>query len=209
MTKILLLGSTGMIGSRVAAEARTRGHDVTEATRSGGDGRLAIDAGDSAAIAEAAPGHDAIITAISPPRDGTPPAPTLLANGRSIIEAARTAGVTRVLVVGGAGSLLLENGERVVDQEWFPDMVRPEALAQGELLDLFREEASDLDWSYLSPAGHIEPGERTGEFTLGLDNLVADGEGNSAISAEDYAVALIDELEKSDHVRTRFTAAYT
>ena len=108
-----------------------------------------------------------------------------------------------------AGSLLLPNGEQTVDQDSFPDEVRPEALAQGELLDLFCEEADDLEWSYLSPAGQIEPGERTGEFTLGKDELVADEEGNSVISAEDYAVALIDELEKNDHARTRFTAAYT
>lgn len=205
--RILLLGSTGMIGARVADEARRRGHEVTEATRSGGEGRLAIDATDTDALADAAAGHDAIISAISPPRDGTDAAAPLLASGGSLIEAARRAGVHRVLVVGGAGSLLLGDQGRVVDQPWFPAEVRPEALAQADLLDLFGTEAGDLDWSYLSPAGHIEPGERTGRFTLGLDDLVTDAEGTSHISAEDYAVVLIDELENGAHLRRRFTAA--
>lgn len=209
MTKILLIGPTGMIGSRVAAEARSRGHHVTEVTRSGGDDRIAADATDVAALAEAAAGHDAIISAISPPRDGTDPAPPLLDAGRSVMTAARNAGVGRVLIVGGAGSLLLDDGTRVVDQESFPEMVRPEALAQSDLLDLFRRDADDLDWSYLSPAGHIEPGSRTGTFTLGLDQLVTDAEGASTITAEDYAVALLDELESGAHIRQRFTAAYT
>lgn len=209
MKKLLVLGSTGMIGSRIVAEARRRGHHVTEATRSGGDGRIALDASNTEALSAAAAGHDAIISAISPPRDGGDPAQPLLASGQSIMAAARTADVHRVFIVGGAGSLLLPDRTRVVDQDWFPAEVRPEALAQAELLDLWRDEADDLEWSYLSPAGHIEPGERTDHFTLGLDTVVANSEGNSNISAEDFAVAVINEIEHPTHLRQRFTLGYS
>ena len=152
-------------------------------------------------------GHDALVVAVSSPRDGTPPAPELLRVGRSVIEAARTAGVSRVLVVGGAGSLVVDDGSRVVDQDWFPAEVRGEALAHGEFLQLFRSEAGDLDWTYLSPPGMIAPGERTGSCISGIDQLLANENGESAISAEDYAVALLDELDAGAHVRRRFTVA--
>lgn len=204
MSKILLIGSTGMVGSRVAAEVTSRGHELTEATRSGGDGRVALDATDAVAVAALAAGHDVIVSAISPPRDGTPPAPPLVAAGRAIIEAARTSGTTRVVVVGGAGSLLLPDNTRVVDQDWFPDEVRPEALAHVELLSVFENEAAGIDWSYLSPPGQIAPGERTGQITLGADHVVGD-----SVSAEDFAVALIDEVEQGNHLRQRFTVANT
>lgn len=207
MSKTLLIGSTGMIGSRIATEARARGIELTEATRSGGDGILAIDASNTEALTEAVSGHDAVVVAVSPPRDGTPPAPTLLNVGRSVIEAARTAGVPRVVVVGGAGSLQLGDGSTVVEQEWFPPEVKPEALAQGQLLELLRTEANDLDWTYLSPPGVIEPGERTGTYQTGIDQLVADQNGESKVSAEDYAVALVDELDAKAHLRRRFTVA--
>lgn len=208
MKKILILGSTGMIGRRIANEASSRGHAVTEATRTGGDGRLTLDATNSAAIAAAAVGHDAIVSAISPPRDGTPPAPTFLAVNRNIIEAAREADVRRVLVVGGAGTLLMPDDTRMVDQDWMPAEVKPEALAHAEVLELLRTEATDLEWSYLSPPGQIEPGIRTGSFTLGLDHAVSNTDGESTISAEDYAVAFVDELERGEHLNQRFTAAY-
>lgn len=207
MSKILLIGSTGMIGSRVANEARNRGITLTEVTRSGGPGVLALDASDSIALASAAQGHDAIVMAVSPPRDGTAPAPALLAVGQAVVDAARVAGVARVLVVGGAGSLEVPGGGQVVDQAWFPAEVKPEALAQAELLHLFRNNAGDLDWSYLSPPAIIEPGERTGTYTTGIDHLVANTNGESKVSAEDYAVALIDELKTPTHIRRRFTAA--
>lgn len=209
MSSILLIGSTGMIGSRIAAEAERRGIDVTAATRSGGEGRMALDASDPLAVAEAAKGHDAIVLAISPPRDGSEPTAPLIAAGQSVIDAGKAAKVLRVLVVGGAGSLRVPDGTQVVDQAWFPEEVKLEALAQGELLQLLRNEASELDWSYLSPAAMIEPGERTGVYTVGIDDLVANADGESKVSAEDYAVALIDELEAAANIRRRFTVAYT
>ncbi len=209
MSNVLILGSTGMIGSSVSEEARSRGFTVTDAARTAGEGRISLDATNVEALADALEGQDALISAISPPRDGSDPVGPLLDAGRSMIAAARAAGTRRVLVVGGAGSLLLPDGSMVVDQDWFPQEVRGEALAQGELLDLWRTGAEGLDWSYLSPAAQIGPGERTGNYTLGADHLVATEEGVSAISVPDFAKALIDELEQGAHIGRRFTLAYT
>jgi len=206
--KLLLIGSTGMIGSRVAAEARARGHEVVGTTRSGKEGTERLDAGDAARVAELARGVDAVVLAIAPPRDGSEAAGPLLAAGRAVLEGLRQAGVRRLVVVGGAGSLETAPGVRHVDDPHFPEIYKAEALAQGELLELVREEAGDLDWTYISPAGMIEPGERTGTFRLGGDQLLVDAEGKSYISAEDYAVALVDELDKGAAIGRRITAAY-
>ncbi|WP_131739726.1 NAD(P)-dependent oxidoreductase [Actinomadura roseirufa] len=206
--RILLIGASGMIGARVASEARLRGHDVTGVTRSGTDGTERADAGDSAAVAALAAGHDAVVLAVAPPRDGSEATGPLLAAGRGVLDGLRAAGVRRLVVVGGAGSLEAGPGVRLVDTVGFPDLYKGEALAQAELLELVRAEAGDLDWTYLSPAASIEPGERTGTFRVGGDEVLADAEGNSSISAEDYAIALVDELEKNEHVGRRFTVAY-
>ncbi|RFU36792.1 NAD-dependent epimerase/dehydratase family protein [Actinomadura logoneensis] len=206
--KILLIGATGMIGSRVAAEARARGHEVTGVTRSGRDGTARAEARDADAVAKLAGGHDAVVLAVAPPRDGSETVEPLLADGRGVLAGARRAGVRRVVIVGGAGSLEVAPGTRLVDTPDFPDLYRNEALAQGALLDAVRAEAGDLDWTYISPAAEIGPGERTGEFRLGGDRLLADAEGNSRISAEDYAVALVDELENPQAVGRRITVAY-
>lgn len=207
--KLLLIGSTGMVGSRIAAEARDRGHTVTEVSRSGGEGRLAISTDDVASLAETASGHDAIVSAIAPPRDGSDASAPLVAAGHNVLDAARKADVARVLFVGGAGSLLLPDGTRNVDQAEFPAMYKGEALAHADLLDMIRSEADDLEWTNLSPAALIEPGERSGHFTLGLDDLVADADDVSRITAEDYSVALVDEIEHPAHLRQRFTLAHT
>ncbi|MFG1999803.1 NAD(P)-dependent oxidoreductase [Spirillospora sp. NPDC048911] len=206
--RILLIGATGMIGSRVAAEARTRGHEVTGTTRGGAEGTTKLTAGDTGAVAAAAAGHDAVVLAIAPPRDGSDAAGPLLAAGRAVLDGLRRAGVRRLVVVGGAGSLETAPGVRLVDDPHFPEMYKAESLAQAELLELIRKEADDLEWTYISPAGVIEPGERTGTFRLGGDRLLADAEGNSRISAEDYAIALVDELENRNAVGRRITVAY-
>lgn len=206
--KLLLIGSTGMVGGRIAAEARSRGHEVTEATRSGGDGRLALTVQDTDAVADAADGHDVIVSAVAPPRDGSDPSTPLVAAGRSLLDAVRVSGVERLLVVGGAGSLALSDGTRNVDQDDFPAEYRGEALAHADLLEMLRAEADDVAWTYLSPAAMIQPGERTGEFTLGGDELVVAEDGTSTISAEDYAVALVDEIEDPAHTGERFTLGY-
>jgi uncharacterized protein len=200
--KILLIGASGMIGSRIATEARERGHSVTGVTRSGTDGTTVADANDSAAVAGLAAGHDAVVLSVTPGEDG------MLGTGRAVFAALRSAGVSRLLVVGGAGSLRVPPGVRLVDTPEFPAAWKEGALAQAELLELLREEAGDLEWTYVSPAAEIAPGERTGTFRRGGDDLVTDAEGNSRISAEDYAIGLVDELEKGEAIRSRITFAY-
>ncbi|QXJ25195.1 NAD(P)H-binding protein [Actinomadura graeca] len=206
--RILLIGATGMIGQRVADEARRRGHEVTGVTRSGKDGTAQAEASDAAAVAALAEGHDAVVLAVAPPRDGSEAAGPLVAAGRGTLAGLRSAGVRRLVVVGGAGSLEVAPGVRLVDTPEFPDLYKAEALAQGELLAVVRAEAGDLDWTYISPAAGIEPGERTGAFRVGGDQLLTDAGGKSFISAEDYAVALVDELEKNEAVGRRITVAY-
>ncbi|MFB6849613.1 NAD(P)-dependent oxidoreductase [Streptomyces sp. NPDC056373] len=215
--KILLIGATGMIGSRVASEALGRGHEVTAATRSGAAAALpehdsltalALDAAVPAKVAEAAAGHDVVVSAVSPPRDGSDPAAPLLALYRSILEGLRTAGVRRLVVVGGAGSLKTPSGLDRVDTPDFPALYKGESLAHREVLRLLRAEVDDLEWTYISPADEIAPGERTGTFRLGGDELLTAEDGSSFISAEDYAVALIDEVEKGETIRRRITLAY-
>ncbi|MCQ4084983.1 NAD(P)H-binding protein [Streptomyces sp. RB6PN25] len=213
--KILLFGATGMIGSRIAAEVLRRGHEITAATRSGkapglDDAKAAVvsaDVSDAGKVAELATGHDAVVSAIAPPRDGSEPSGPLLAAYRALIEGLRSSGVRRVVVVGGAGSLQVAPGQALVDSPGFPDAYKGEALAHREVLTLFRG-VDDLDWTYLSPAAEIAPGERTGVFRTGGDQLLADAEGHSRISAEDYAVALVDEVEKGEAVHRRITVAY-
>ncbi|MEV0646530.1 NAD(P)H-binding protein [Phytomonospora sp. NPDC050363] len=214
--KILLIGASGMVGSRVAAEALSRGHEVVGVTRGGRADDLpshprltlaAADAGDAKALAGLAAGADAVVAALPPARDGSPATGPYLAVAGSIIDGTRQAEVKRLIWVGGAGSLEVGGGKRLFETEGFPEAYKAEALAQGEVLDVFRE-LTDLGWTYVSPAAEIAPGERTGEFRVGGDALLSDAEGRSRVSAEDFAVALVDTLEKGDHVRERITVAY-
>jgi len=206
--RIALIGATGMIGSRIAAEARSRGHEVTGITSSGSDGTVTADARDAASVAAAVRGHDAVVDAIAPPRDGSDATPPMLEYARGILEGMRSAGVRRLLIVGGASSLEVAPGVRLFDSPRFPEAARNEAAAGIAQFALIREEAGDLDWTYVSPAAIIAPGERTGTFRVGGDQLLTDAEGNSSISAEDYAIALVDELEKGQAIRRRISVAY-
>ncbi|MEV0091460.1 NAD(P)-dependent oxidoreductase [Streptomyces sp. NPDC050738] len=213
--KILLFGATGMVGSRITAEAVRRGHTVTAATRSGrspegtteGLTLVTADASDPARVAELAEGHDVVASALAPPRDGSAPSGPFVAANKALIEGVRASGVPRLIVVGGAGSLEVAPGVQLVTTPGFPDAVKPEALAHGDVLDLYRT-VDDLDWTYISPAALIQPGDRTGSYRLGGDQLLADAEGNSHISAEDYAVAFVDELEMPTHPKSRICVAY-
>ncbi|MFF5206033.1 NAD(P)-dependent oxidoreductase [Streptosporangium sp. NPDC000396] len=207
--RILLIGAGGMIGSRIAAEARARGHEVTGVTRSGAEGTERADASDAPAVAALAAGHDAVVLAIAPPRDGSEASGPLLAAGHGVLEGLRASGVGRLVVVGGAGSLEVAPGTRLVDTPGFPDLYKAEALAQAELLDLIRTRAGDLDWTYVSPPAEIAPGERTGAYRRGGDQLLTDADGRSFISAEDYAVALVDELETGRGTGRRITVAHS
>lgn len=209
--KIALFGS-GMIGSRIALEALARGHEVTLVARTPGKSGLRHaklkevngDARDSASIAAAVKDHDAVISAIGV---GTGDQAGLLQSTAALLQGVKQAGVRRLLAVGGAGSLEVRPGLQLVDTPTFPDAYKAPALAHRQALALYRAEQG-LDWTYLSPAALIAPGERTGKFRLGGEQLLVDDKGDSRISAEDYAVAMIDELERPRHSRRRFTLAY-
>jgi uncharacterized protein len=200
--RIAVYGATGMIGSRVVAEALSRGHQVTGITRSGGElpaGAVAVrgDAGDTAFTKSIAADVDVVVSAIGPSRTGGDRREFLA----QLANLAETLGDVRMIVVGGAGSLLVD-GIRLVDQPGFPEIYRAEALIQAEAFDYVRELGDGVDWTFLSPAPVIAPGERTGSYKVG-----ADSPAGEAISAEDYAVALLDEIEKPAHRRKRFTVA--
>ena len=210
--KIALFGASGMIGQRILDEALSRGHEVTAIVRkpeniTTTNPNVTVKQGDAldpAQVAELVPGHDVVVSSISPNETYDP---QILPNAaKSFVEALPKAGVSRLIVVGGAGRLEVAPGQRTVDQDWFPEAWRPLALSHIVGLDTYR--ASDLDWTFFSPANIIEPGERTEKFRLGKDTLITDENGDSRISAEDYAIALVDELEHPQHVRQAFTIGY-
>jgi uncharacterized protein len=210
--KIALIGASGMIGSVLLKEALSRGHQVTAIARHiekiQPQDHLIIKAGDVTDEAQAVKlfaGQDAVLSsfAASGPAD---PFAAFPAAYRTIISAMKKAGVKRLLVVGGAGSLEVD-GVQLVDGGGIPDAWKPGVLGLREVLYLLRKE-SDLDWTFLSPSAMIAPGERTGKFRLGGDQLLKDANGESRISVEDYAVAMLDEVEKPAHIRQRFTVGY-
>lgn len=201
--KVAVIGAGGAAGSRIVSELAGRGHAVLALARTPskvppGPGVIvrALDASDPSAVTAAVRGQDAVVSAVK----FLQVAPERLING------VRDAGVTRYVAVGGAGSLRGPGGEREMDDPRFPPSVKPEAEAGGRFLAALA--VSDLDWTFLSPSRFFEPGERTGQFRLGQDDLLFDANGRSAISMEDYAVALVDELERPQHRRARFTVGY-
>ncbi|PLZ04396.1 3-beta hydroxysteroid dehydrogenase [Burkholderia sp. WAC0059] len=208
---IALFGATGVIGSRIVGEAVRRGHRVSALVRH--PGRVAataavraekVDVSDPAGVAAAVRGHDVVASAYAPPRERLDDVSVV---ARALVEGLRAVGLKRLVVVGGAGSLLAAPGTQLVDTDGFPDAYKPIALAHRSALDYFRT-VSDLDWTFFAPAALIAPGERTGRFRTGAGTLIADADGNSRISAEDYAVAFVDELEQGRFVRQVATAAY-
>lgn len=211
--KIALFGATGMIGQRVLNEALSRGHQVTAIARNPSKitvqnenvTPVAGDIFDTGKVAEIVAGHDAVISATSPSHDAPETAVDAV---KSLLAGLRQAGVKRVVIVGGAGSLQVAAGLDLVDAPDFPAAWKPVALVHRDILNDLKAEGGDLDWTYLSPAAFIQPGERTGKFRLGTDQLVTDEKGESRISAEDYAIALVDEVEKPAHLKQRFTVAY-
>ncbi|MFC4501406.1 MULTISPECIES: NAD(P)-dependent oxidoreductase [Streptomyces] len=211
-TKVVLFGATGTVGSRIATEASARGHLVLAVSRSGqspipGVAAAAGDASDPAAVAVLARGADAIASACVPPRDATDPREPFLALNEGLVAGAREAGVGRLVVVGGAGGLEVAPGQALAEQPGFPEGFLPEADAHRDVLAFYRS-VDDLDWTYVSPAPEIAPGERTGRFRTGGDALLTDAEGHSRISIEDYAVAFVDELERDAHPHARMSVAY-
>jgi len=207
--KIVLYGASGTIGSRILRELLARGHAVTAVVRDPSkisEPQAVVRAGnvlDPASVAATVAGADAAISAFAPPADDTA---KLVDAARSLVSGLQKAGISRFLMVGGAGSLRVATGGQLVDTPDFPPGWKGIALAHRDALEVLRE--SDLDWTSFSPAALIEPGERTGKFRLGKDDLVTDEKGESRISAEDYAVAMADKLESPRHVRQRFTIGY-
>lgn len=213
--RIALIGATGQIGQHILNEALSRGHNVTALLRQ--PGKLTAherlhavqgDIYDTAALAKLLQGSEAVISAFNPGWGDADLPANQIRGTDSVIAATKQAGVPRLLVVGGAGSLKLPGTDTdVVDTPDFPADWKAAASAVRETLKHLRTE-KELDWTFLSPAALIEPGERTGRFRLGHDELLVDAKGESRISLQDYAVAMIDELESPQHSRQRFTLAY-
>jgi putative NADH-flavin reductase len=199
--KVALLGATGFVGSALLKEALQRGHTVTAIVRHPekleqrqGLVARAGDVYDTSSLAKLIEGHDALISAFNPGWND----PNLYADQvrgtASIIKAVKLAGIKRVLWVGGAGGLQAKPGVRVIDDPNMPAWVKPGSLATIDALEQLRKEP-DLGWSFLAPSATLKPITRTGKFRLGSDHLLVDEAGQSVISVEDYAVAMIDELE--------------
>jgi len=202
--KIALIGATGNVGTRILAEALKRGHSVTGIARDPAkletrDGlqRIQGDVHVPDTLAPLLAGHDVVVSSVGFRASD----PALL------IEAVRRSGVKRYLVVGGAGSLEIAPGQLLIDAPNFPELYREEATKGKVFLDHLRA-VDDLDWTLLSPSALFKAGERTGVFRLGGDTLLTSAEGKSWISYEDYAIALVDEIETPAHLRQRFTVGY-
>lgn len=207
--KVALIGATGKSGLRLQAELLRRGHQVTAVVRSpekvkaeAGVTTAMSDLSDAVQIAQVLKGADAVITAYGPPADDTD---QLIGVTKRIVEAAKKNG-QRVLVVGGAATLFVAPGLTLLASGYLPEPYLPISTSHSAVLESLRK--SDADWTYFSPAAFFEPGERTGNFRLGKDELVADASGTSRISLEDYAIAAVDELEKPAHRGERFTIGY-
>lgn len=212
---VLLIGATGFVGSAILNELLSRGHQVTAVARHPEKmdahpalTAVAADVENVDRIAELAKGKDAVISAYNPGWTNPDQARLIAQNNPLILEAVRRSGVKRVLIVGGAGTLFCAPGLRVLDAGILPAEILDAVRVLGKFHLNVVEKERELDWVYFSPAGEIAPGERTGTFRLGKDDLIVDAEGKSRISVEDYAVAMVDELERPAHHRERFTIGY-
>ncbi|MFD7664344.1 NAD(P)-dependent oxidoreductase [Streptomyces sp. NPDC059788] len=216
MSKIAIFGANGTIGSRVLDEALRRGHQVTAVVRDPAkitktDPNLTVTTGDildPASVATAAEGQDVLVSAVGG-GDGPGHIATIEPAAQSLVAGLRTLGeaAPRLVTVGGAGSLRTPDGKQVWDAAGLPEFLLQIMHAHGDALDFYRT-VTDVRWTNVSPAALIEPGERTGAYRTALEDLIADAEGVSRISAEDYAVALLDEIEKPQHIGERFTVGY-
>lgn len=201
--EVVLIGATGRVGSRLANELLSRGHIITGIALHNppeipaGLKMLAADATNPDLLAPCLVNHDAVISAFR----------FVTSDVDALIAAVKQAGVKRLLVVGGAGSLEVAPGKALMDTVGFPDAFKAEAKAGARFLERLKEER-DLDWTFLSPSADFAPGKRTGRFRLGHDQLLIDAAGKSHISMEDFAIAMADELEKPAHSRQRFTVGY-
>jgi putative NADH-flavin reductase len=207
--KVAVIGATGKAGSRITAELLERGHHVRAVVRfpdkiptTNGVEVVSSDLSDVAQLIGALHGVDAVVSAYGPPADDTD---QIIGTTKRITEAAKK-NKQRLLVVGGAASLYVAPGVTVIASGYLPEPALPIAKSHEQVLKALK--AGDANWTYFSPAAFFEPGERTGNFRLGKDDLIADASGNSRISMEDYAIATVDELEKPKHLGERFTIGY-
>jgi putative NADH-flavin reductase len=206
---VAVIGATGKAGQRLTAELLRRGHNVTAVVRTPskvakGERIHAVksDLSDVKLIADALKGAEVVVSAYGPPADN---ADELIGVTQRITDAVKQ-NKQRLVVVGGAASLYVAPGVTVLASGYLPEPYVPLAKSHAQVLENLKH--SDADWTYFSPAGLFEPGDRTGKFRLGKDDLIADAAGNSRISMEDYAIAAVNELEAPVHRRERFTIGY-
>lgn len=213
--KIAIIGATGFVGPKVVTEALNRGHEVTAFARQ--PEKLDIehenlikqsaDINDTEILANLLVGHDAVISTFNAGWTNPDLYNAFLNGSRSIQSAVKQSGVKRYIFVGGAGSLEIKPGVQLVDTPHFPAEYKAGATAARDYLNELRKE-TELDWTFLSPAINLHPGTRTATFRLGTEQPVFNAEGKSEISVEDLAVALVDEVEKNEFVKARFTLGY-
>lgn len=216
MANVLLIGATGFVGSAVLNELVSRGHKVTTVVRnieklakSDLVNAVKEDVANVDAIAKLAEGKDAIISAYNPGWTNPDIATLIRENYPKILEAAKKSGVERLLIVGGAGTLFCAPGLRVVDSGAIPEEIMGGVRPLGDFYLNTLMNENDIDWVFFSPAGVFDQeGKKTGNYRLGKDDLIVDAEGNSHISVQDYADAMVNELEKPAHHKERFTIGY-
>ena len=206
--KIALYGATGKTGSRILNELIARGHSVTALARDtasvpAGVASKQDDLSSVDTIAANIAGADAVVSAYAPPPDNTD---ALIDVTKRLIAAVKKVGKIRLIEVGGAGSLEVAPGVSLLASGHLPAAWVPIATSHNKALEVLK--ASDINWTYFSPAAFFEPGERTGKFRLGTNNLISDAKGDSRISMDDYAIALVDELETPKHERAQFSIGY-
>jgi putative NADH-flavin reductase len=214
LMKIAVIGASGQIGAFIRDEALARGHQVTAIVRhpekvTVRNPHLTVVKADilRGNVDGLVKGHEAVISAYNPGWTNPNIYNEQIEGYKKIISGVKKSGIKRLLVVGGAGTLEVAPGVRVLDTASFPEQVKKGVLATAETLSMLREEKK-LEWTFLSPPSSIAPGERTGHYRLGKDQLLKSKEGESKISTQDYAVAMLDELENPKHIRERFTVAY-
>lgn len=216
MAKVVLIGATGFVGSAILNELVERRHEVTAVVRNVEKlpknalvKPVKEDVGNEDAIAKLLEGKDAVISAYNPGWTNPNITQETIVNYRHILAAAKKSGIGRLLIVGGAGTLFCAPGVRILETGVLPNEIMNGVVALGYVYLNMLSNEKELDWVFFSPAGMFdEKGERTGKFRLGKDDLVVDAEGNSHISVQDYAVAMVDELEKPAHHKERFTIGY-
>lgn len=216
MANVLLIGATGFVGSAVLNELVSRGHKVTAVARNVEKVAkselvdvVKEDVANVDAIAKLAEGKDAIISAYNPGWTNPDIATLISENYPKILSAAKKSGVKRLLIVGGAGTLFCAPGLRVVDSGAIPEEIMGGVRPLGDFYLNTLMNENDIDWVFFSPAGVFDQqGKKTGNYRLGKDDLIVDAEGNSHISVQDYADAMVNELEKPSHHKERFTIGY-